>query len=271
MGGDIDTDHVVLLFVPTDIAAHMSALNWPLSSDKTGDMAHCIDEDVGWSPDALELGDMDVREPSEAQRQRYGESDDTPRIGKFIRKVTMTRPIDGYPAFDTNRPAPSIFRERPEEEFFNGFFAVWHKPSNRDAYCRPVRIYEVFRLLGVDTERMRPWVVLNGQHIVARARAAPGIQAITTVLQVFLKAELTFQGSYGYVPLLVADPAPAIVLPLPSEQAWIDATNEDPSLREIREALENDTPPRLQLVREKGYLGPLRNNQLETINGCVYY
>ena len=271
VGGDIDTDHVVLMLTPEEICQRLTTRTWPSSSDETGEMAHCLDVDVGWTPDALVLDDMDVRNPTMVQRHHYGESNDTPQIAKFVRPVTATKPIDGYPIFSTRRPAPSIYRERPEETFFEGFFGIWHQPAHSEPYCRPIRVHEVFNLLGVKSERMHQWEAVEQAHILARARVAPGIQAITTVLQALVKAELDFQGCYGYVPLLIADPTPAVVIPLPNEQTWIDATNRDPSLREVIQALTTGEQPCLQRITEKGYLAPLRNNQLEHAGGCLYY
>jgi hypothetical protein len=228
-----------------------------------------LDDDQGWINDALVLEDLDVVNPSKSQRQVLGEATGSPRAARAVNIQSAPSPVGGYPAFDPEAPAPSIYRPRAEEDFFNGPFGIWYERDGRPI-CRPIRLPEVFRMLGIEDARARPWFLLPPELVVARARTAPGISAVAFIIQLIHSAEQQAETTQGTVPVLVSDPTPASVLPLPTHQQWKDATAADHDLAAICQALRLGRPLQLADLSDKRYFEPFQSGQFDLEDDILY-
>ena len=267
-GGCIETVHEVILLLPKEVAEQLKSLEMPPNQRSTA-MARCLDDDHGWISDALVLEDLDIIRPSESQRQVLGEAPGSPRAARTVNLQSAPSPVGGYPAYDPEAPAPSIYRPRAEEDFFNGPFGIWYERDGA-VVCRPVRLPEVFRMLGIEDARARPWLLLPPDLVVTRARAAPGVSAIAFIIQLVHTAEQQAEIKQGKVPVLVSDPTPASVLPLPTHQQWKDATAADHDLAVICQALQLGQPLQLADLSDKRYFEPFQVGQFDLEEGILY-
>jgi hypothetical protein len=267
-GGCIETVHEVILLLPKEVAEQLKSLEMPPNQQSTA-MARCLDDDHGWVSDALVLEDLDIIRPSESQRQVLGEAPGSPRAARTVNLQSAPSPVGGYPAYDPEAPAPSIYRPRAEEDFFNGPFGIWYERDGA-VVCRPVRLPEVFRMLGIEDARARPWLLLPPDLVVTRARAAPGVSAIAFIIQLVHAAEQQAEIKQGKVPVLVSDPTPASVLPLPTHQQWKDATTADHDLAVICQALQRGQPLQLADLSDKRYFEPFQAGQFDLEEGILY-
>lgn len=74
--------------------------------------------------------------------------------------------------------------------------------------------------------------------VIAQARSAPGIVAMTYVFDAMSVAEACAEETKGKVPALMADPTPSTVTPLPSLQQWKDAMMAEHDLERLLQALQ---------------------------------
>ena len=268
-GGSIETQHDVLFLLPAEIAEQMEPDLKSPPGAASSPMAGMLDDDHGWVPDSLQFEDLDISKPTVVQRQAHGESEASPKVARLVKLRTSPTPIGGHPAYDIHGPAPSIHQPKLEEDFFNGPFGIWYE-RNGEPICRPVRLPEVLRMLGVDDGRMQAWLLLPPDLVVQRAWAAPGIAAVTQVLSVIHHAESMFEAAHGHTPLLLADPTPSTVIPLPTMQQWRDATTADEDLQAIINALQADQQLNPGQLSDKRYLEPFQLQQFEVENGVIY-
>ena len=268
LGGAIETSHEVVLILPQETMSHLPT--WTsLEAAPSSPMELYLDCDHEGIHDALDLRDLDLSRPSNAQRHMWGEALHSPRAARGVNLKDTPTPIGGFPAFDVKGPAPSIRRPRPEEDLFNGPFGIWHERDDRPV-CRPVRLPEVFRMLGVDDARSRPWLMLPPELVVTRARSAPGMAAMAQVFDAVAVAEARADETKERVPALMADPTPSTALPLPSVQQWKDATTSDHDLGRILQALQGQRQLRQSDLSDKGYWEPYQLGCFEEEDGQIF-
>ena len=266
-GGCIETFHEVILLLPTEVAAQLKSMEMP-SSQRSTAMVRCLDDDQGWINDALVLEDLDVVNPSKSQRQVLGEATGSPRAARAVNIQSAPSPVGGYPAFDPKLRLLRSTDRRAEEDFFNGPFGIWYERDG-SPICRPIRLPEVFRMLGIDDARSRPWFLLPPELVVARARTAPGISAIAFIIQLIHSAEQqaeTTKGRCLYWCLIRRH----LVLPLPTHQQWKDATAADSDLAAICQALRSGQPLQLADLSDKRYFEPFQLEQFELDDGILH-
>ena len=164
-GSTIETQHDVLVLLPGEITERMEPSLKPPPSAASAPMVDTLDDDHGWILDSLQLEDLDIAKPTEVQWQAHGESESAPRVARLVKLSTSPNPVGGYPAYDINGPAPSIYQLKLEEELFNGPFGMWYECEGTPV-CRPVCLPEVLWMLGVDNDCMCTWLLLPLELVV---------------------------------------------------------------------------------------------------------
>ena len=113
-------------------------------------------------------------------------------------------------------------------------------------------------MLGVDNDCMRTWLLLLLELVIQQAQATPSIAVVVHLLSRVHHAESTFKAAHGHTPLLLADPTPSTVIPLPMQQQWQDATAADEDLQAIVTALQTNQQLNPGQLLDKRYLEPFQ-------------
>ena len=119
-GGAIKIHLQVLLVFPKETA---QGFLLPPHTSPPLPMHEFLSTDVV-SESKLDLSGMIVREPTliECASEEKAQS---AKIAKLIKNQANVKAGDGWPAFDSQGPAPSIMKPCPEENFFDSLFVVW--------------------------------------------------------------------------------------------------------------------------------------------------
>jgi hypothetical protein len=214
-----------------------------------------------------------------------------------VKFAADVKPVDGWPAYSIDHAAPLLADPSTLEggNFFGGAFGIWlgeDSDAHGSPLCRPVRIHELLRMIGVGDETLSN---VPTHLAIKRLRIAPGVRGLATVLAALktaeAKAPIEIDCSSQFVcdtnlhsfMLCVAphepipDPAPvpvnefvleqALTLPLPMNTAWMQAVQQDEDLRYIRDCLHDNVPVVPAELSEKAYATLAHNDQLEQQNG----
>eukprot|EP00978_Attheya_sp_CCMP212_P011560 scaffold28579_cov50-Attheya_sp.AAC.1 len=111
---------------------------------------------------------------------------------------------------------------------------------------------------------------IGGFPAFDRARSAPGEAALSQIIVWVHQAESTFEQVHGHIPLLMADPTPSTVIPLPTQLQWQQASQQDTDVQAVMQALQHTTPLRSADLEDKRYLRPFTKEQFEQENGILH-
>ena len=158
-----------------------------------------------------------------------------------------------YPAYNMSGPAPSITRNGPHKNFFSGTFGVWigstgegEAPMYR--VCRLIRRHELLKLMGLRGRIIRQLLAAPWDLVEERMRCVPGVQglaaAFTSIRQAeTLAATQETTATSRSAPLEVdehptssafaGDITPLTTIVLPTDNAWVEATEDDADMRLI--------------------------------------
>ena len=148
--------------------------------------------------------------------------------------------------------------------------------------CQPIRPHELIECFHLDHDIFEH---NTNSEVVQRLRHIPGPHGLAALFHTIKFAEdavwsdkstlITGESvdvaDWQQVPVFNFNLDPTMTFPLPSTQAWLDATDNDQDLVQIRLSLQSGeqlTPARLT---EKCYFRLWQNNQLETEGGLLYY
>ena len=185
-GGYVESEHSVLLLLP-DTLHHDFVV--PDLSNSPGAMVDYLDVDTDFFGDALQLDMLNIA-PSTPIQQAMRETPTSARAAVYVKIKTDTKPIDGWPAFNIEGPAPNIVDPRPEESFFNGFFGIWIPHPVRGPVCRPIRLHELLRLYGLSQDLVNRLDQVPTVLITQRIRSVVGRHALSTLFHALRYAEV---------------------------------------------------------------------------------
>jgi hypothetical protein len=203
------------------------------------------------------------------------------KVCNRVRHRSMVEPTFGWPVYDCNTPAPSIQVPRKEEEYFSAWFVVSSVVPKKPPICHCVTDLEITRMLGIADESWDGLSCLESHHRQALLRATPGLQGLVVMFTSLYFAELyqnpldNRQSVNNSTPMNTATFVnvprnDSSVIPLPTDQEWIEATIEDHDLCILVQANDLTSVP-THLFLDKIYAELIRKNQLEEEKGIIFY
>ena len=94
-------------------------------------------------------------------------------VERFIK--TRSSKIFCHPVYSLNGPGPSMAVSGPHKEFSNSDFGIWMGEKNfSDDFCRPIRMHEFWRSLGLRQIRVEQLSSLQQEVAMRRSIVAPG-------------------------------------------------------------------------------------------------
>ena len=97
----------------------------------------------------------------------------------------------GYPVYLLDGTGPSIAVSGPHKEFFNSAFAIWIGGKNfSDGCCRPIRMHELWRDLGLIHIRVEHIYNLRQEVSMRRARVVPVKHGMSALMLALTEAEI---------------------------------------------------------------------------------
>jgi hypothetical protein len=112
-------------------------------------------------------------------------------VAHRVKFAADVKPVDGWPAYNIDHAAPLLTDPSTLEggNFFGGVFGIWlgeDSDAHGSPLCRPVRIHELLRMIGVADETLSNFPT----HLaVKRLQIAPGVRGLATVLAALKTAE----------------------------------------------------------------------------------
>jgi hypothetical protein len=209
----------------------------------------------------------------------------TPYGAKVQNRVchwSMVEPTFGWPMYNCNGPAPSIQSPRQEEEYFLAWFAASLIVPTKPPICHCITDLEIMQMLGIAKDSWDGLLCLESHHRQAMLRATPGLQEGLVVMFTSLHFAELYQNPFDNHQPRANSPSMSMttfvnaprddssVIPLPTDQEWIDATLEDHDLCVLTQADDLSLIPTHVFV-DKVYAELIRKNQLEVENGIVFY
>ena len=148
--------------------------------------------------------------------------------------------------------------------------------------CQPIRPHELIECFHLDHDIFEH---NTNSEVVQRLRHIPGPHGLAALFHTIKFAEgavwsdkstlITGESvdvaDWQQVPVFNFNLDPTMTFPLPSTQAWLDATDNDQDLVQIRLALQSGEQLTPAMLTEKCYFRIWQNNQLETEGGLLYY
>ena len=204
------------------------------------------------------------------------------RVVKHVRLRRQAGGTRGIPAYDSTGPAPSIEHAIiANEEFFNSPFGIWlPEDDEQGETCRPILQHEIPLLLGLSENSTHKLLQAPWPVVLQRLRAVPGHEGIAAVFDSLSRAEKA--APHAPAPYLGANIASAMqatvvldqatTIPLPTDEEWRQAINEDHDLSKIVAALQDGPLGSLTKAGlvEKAYFDEWKNERLAVDDGIVY-
>ena len=210
------------------------------------------------------------------------------KVERYVKYLSYAEPKDGWPAYSIHHPGPDI--AKPETilngKFFGGpGFAIWMERGHHGPVCQPISPPPLLiSSLSVSS------LITTFLSTIPTAKwfNALGTSHALTVWQLYFTIKVVKDAVWSdKSTLITGEPAdvvdqqqvsvfkfnldPTITFLLPSTQVWLDATNNDQDLVQIRRALQSGEHLTPALITEKCYFCLWQNNQLETEGGLLYY
>jgi hypothetical protein len=195
----------------------------------------------------------------------------------------MVEPTFGWPVYDCNGPAPSIKSPKQEEDYCLAWFAASSIVPTKPPMCHCITDVEMMQMLGLAKESWDGLLCLESHRRQAMLQATPGLQGLVVMFtslhftelyqnpfdnrQQPMRSTSVLQTTAAFVN---APRDNSSVIPLPTDQEWIDATLGDHYLRVLVQAIDLSLVPR-HLFVDKVYAKLIQKNQLEVENGIVFY
>ncbi len=278
-GGAIETQHQVICLTRPGITGR-----WD-NPQATVETATGMDHVIGHHrhramiPQMLQLSNTTNAALSSTAGDKFSS-----RVVKQVRLRHKPGPMNGFPVYDPTGPAPSLLHVNPaQEEFFDAPFGIWlpHDDQQQSDTCRPVLRHEIPLLLGLSETNTHhilqaPWPIA-----LQRLRTVPGHEGLAAILDSLSGAErqATMQDVQPYVGMTMVSALQAAVvlnqattIPLPTDEDWRQATEEDHDLSRLVQALQAGplgSLTKAELV-EKAYFDEWKQERLVVEDGIIY-
>jgi hypothetical protein len=266
-GGAIETDHLAIVLTEQQVSNHLIL---PSTTSPPTPMASIIPRHMLPTIN-ISTGDLMLTNPSPAYRARC-ESTLQATAAKLIKNKVDLEPIDGWPIFNIDGPGPSIASTRPEQTFFQGLFAVWY--SEPDTCC-PVDTRATLMLLGLHPAHMTALCSLPPDVCDKRCRTYPGKEGLKAIVhalaQADMKSKLEDSSSTATNAFVILPDNDFTVLPLPDQNAWQTALQNDPDTALLIYHITNKTPLEEKDFSEKIYFNLAQQNRFDFEEGLLRY
>ena len=169
------------------------------------------------------------------------------KVERYVKYLSDAEPKDGWPAYSIHHPGPDIAKPQtiPNGKFFGGpAFAIWIERGHHGPVCRPIRPHELIERFHLDHDIFEH---NTNSEVVQRLRHIPGPHGLAALFHTIKFAEdavwsdkstlITGESvdvaDWQQVPVFNFNLDPTMTCPLPSTQAWLDATDNDQDLVQI--------------------------------------
>jgi hypothetical protein len=276
-GGAMETSHDFILIAEEETCCHFII---PESTAiRPQEMETVVDKD---QLPIFDLRDFNVILPT-VHDLAMNQTPHAAQICNRVKHRAQVEPTFGWTVSDTTGPGPSIQLPRAEEQYFSAWFVTSPGISSRDPFCYKITTISVLKLLGLTQEHAETVLCLNPTQLHDGVRASPGVQGLGVLFTALYFAELqgnpfdtrkvhTASDKQEYIPAFVNAPRDdSSTIPIPTDQEWFAAINEDHDLALILQNQDNlnDIPQHNFL--DKIYFQLIHQNQIEVTEHVIYY